>query len=265
MDNISERKNLPIGFTDSGLGGLSVLREAIRVMPAEDFIYYGDSQNAPYGTKPEEEIRNLTFAAANKLFDEGVKGLVVACNTATSAAVRPLRNTFPDMPIVGIEPAIKPAAMQSRGGRILVMATPMTVKLEKFHYLLDRYKDKAQIIPLPCEGLMEFVERGNLDGVELDAYFEEHLLPYITDDTETIVLGCTHYPFLRPHLKEFLGKRPIQIIDGSLGTALEMKRRLAQKGLLRTENRRGNVLIQNSENNPELIKLSHRLLSLPVE
>ena len=134
-------KDMPIGFMDSGLGGLSVLREAVKLMPEEDFIYYGDSKNAPYGTKPEEEIRRLTFDVVDKLMDRGIKGLAVACNTATSAAVKLLRIKYPELPIVGIEPAIKPAVTNCKGGKILVMATPMTIKQPKYHKLLDRYSD----------------------------------------------------------------------------------------------------------------------------
>lgn len=261
----AELRDLPVGFMDSGLGGLSVLREAIRIMPYEDFIYYGDSLNAPYGTKDQETIRKLTFHAVDQLLEQGIKGLAVACNTATSAAVRQLRITYPELPIVGIEPAVKPAAVNNHGGRVLVLATPMTIQQEKFHKLLDRYKDQAEIIPVPCDGLMEFVEQGDLEGRDVDLYFEKHLVPYLTDNTETIVLGCTHYPFLRPHLKEFLGDRAIQIIDGSLGTSLELKRQLAEKDLLHTQQRERRIVIQNSTGKQEQIDLSWKLLRLPIE
>ena len=158
---IDEKRKLPIGFMDSGLGGLSVLKEAVRIMPNEDFIYYGDSFHAPYGTKHPDVIRELTFTVVEKLLDQGIKGLAVACNTATSAAVAKLRVMYPDLPIVGIEPAIKPAVKMSRGGTILVMATPMTIKQEKFQRLLGLYQKEAKIIPIPCKGLMEFVEHGD--------------------------------------------------------------------------------------------------------
>ena len=262
---INEERNLPIGFIDSGLGGLSVLKEAIKIMPHEDFIYYGDSLNAPYGTKSVDEIRDLTFAIVDKLLKLGIKGLAVACNTATSAAVRQLRIMYPDLTIVGIEPAIKPAVESNHGGEILVMATPMTIKQEKFNRLLDSYKDRAKIIPVSCKGLMEFVEHGNLNGSFLEAYFNETLVPYLNDTTETIVLGCTHYPFLRPYLKEFLGERRIQIIDGSHGTSCELKRQLAGKKLLQKENHEGKVVIKNSMDEPEMIDLSWKLLNLPID
>lgn len=262
-DLYGSKKNLPIGFMDSGLGGLSVLREAVRIMPAEDFIYFGDSLHAPYGTKEQSVIRDLTFAVVENLLKQGIKGLAVACNTATSAAVRLLRGMYPDLPIVGIEPAIKPAVTSSHGGRILVMATPMTIQQEKYQALLDQYRDQADIVSVPCGGLMEFVEQGRFGGEELDAYFREHLMPFITEGTETIVLGCTHYPFLRPHLQEFLGERPIQLIDGSYGTSMELKRRLKVKGLLREEERKGIVTIQNSSGSQAMIDRSYELLAMP--
>ncbi len=265
MKELKIEKNMPIGFMDSGLGGLSVLRAAVKVMPQEDFIYYGDSANAPYGTKPQDEIKKLTFDAVDKLLQQGIKGLAVACNTATSAAVRALRIEYPDLPIVGIEPAIKPAVTHYRGGRILVMATPMTIQQPKYHKLLDKYSDKAQIVSVACPGLMEFVEQGNLDGDELDTYFEEHLTPYLTEDTETIVLGCTHYPFLKHHIRRFLRDKKIDLIDGSLGTATELKRRLKAKDLLKDETVKGTVSIYNSTGRQDMIDLSFTLLHMPEE
>ena len=256
------KKEAPIGFVDSGLGGLSVLREAVRIMPAEDFIYYGDSANAPYGTKPREMIRKLTFQAVQKLLNSGIKGLAVACNTATSAAVRALREQYPSLPIVGIEPAIKPAVERSHGGRILVMATPMTIQQKKYNDLLAQYQDQAEIVSVPCEGLMEFVEQGNIDGDELDGYFDIHLRPFLTDNTETIVLGCTHYPFLKHHINRFLGDRKIKLIDGSLGTSMELRRRLAVKNLLKEGEKEGTVTILNSTGKQEMIDLSYRLLHM---
>lgn len=261
----SEKINQPIGFMDSGLGGLSVLREAIKIMPYEDFIYYGDSANAPYGVKETELIRKLTFDVVDKLMNCGIKGLAVACNTATGAAVKQLRIKYPDLPIVGIEPAIKPAAVNSRGGRVLVMATPMTIKQEKFKRLLQKYEDMCEIIPIGCDGLMEFVEKGNLEGEFLAEYFHKYLTPYISDNTETIVLGCTHYPFLKPYLQKYLENSNIQIIDGSKGTSMELKRRLSQKGLLRSENPDRSIIIKNSLDKPEMIDLSWKLLSLPSD
>ena len=286
-------RDLPIGFLDSGLGGISVLKEAVKLMPRENFIYYGDSLHAPYGVRSAEEIRALTYAVVEKLLKMGIKGLAVACNTATSAAVRQLRLDYPDLPIVGIEPAVKPAVESSHGGRILVMATPMTIRQEKFQKLLARYQDQANIIPVPCEGLMEFVEKGDLESDFLNQYFWDVLFPFVTADTETIVLGCTHYPFLRPHLREFLCRMGqsvagdgsgstfshIDLIDGSLGTARELKRRLARGELLREEEKENgsgwkqkdesmnnpHIVFLNSMLGQEMIDRSWKLLNLPIE
>ena len=278
---VDNSEHLPIGFMDSGIGGISVLREAVRLMPKERFIYFGDSANAPYGTRPREEIRALTYHAVHCLMNQGIKGLAVACNTATSAAVASLRRDYPDLPLVGIEPAIKPAVLKNQGGRILVMATPMTIRQEKFHKLLDIYKDQARICPVPCPGLMEFVEKGELDGAVVENYLHELLDPLL-EDTESIVLGCTHYPFLKPELKKILGNRTISLIDGSLGTAKEMKRRLDAAGLLTDQTVRfeeteadtaqgiscriigsGRVKMENSSPDTRILDLAEHLLMLP--
>ena len=247
----TDKKDLPIGFMDSGLGGLSVLIEAVREMPSEDFLYYGDSANAPYGTRPQEEIRKLTYAV-DKLLERGIKGLAVACNTATGAAVRSLREDHPDLPIVGIEPAIKPAVEANKGGRIIVMATPMTIAQQKYKDLVERFRGDSDLVSVSCPGLMEFVEEGDLDDPELDAFFDAHLKKYLTDDTETIVLGCTHYPFIKPRLRKYLNNDRIRIIDGSLGTARELKRRLREKGLLKNREKEGRIVIENSSYSPEM-------------
>ena len=258
--NDREKAELPIGFMDSGLGGLSVLIEAVKEMPGEDFLYFGDSANAPYGVRPQEEIRRLTFNVVEMLMERGIKGLAVACNTATSAAVRDLRETYPDFPIVGIEPAIKPAVERNKGGRIIVLATPMTIAQEKYKRLVEKYRGDTDLVSVDCPGLMEFVEEGDLEGPELMEYFEEHLKPCLTPDTETIVLGCTHYPFIRERLEEYLGNDAIEIIDGSLGTARELKRRLREAGLLKDGFQKGKIIIENSSENPAMKERSRLLL-----
>ena len=259
-------KNLPIGFMDSGLGGLSVLREAVKLMPEEDFLYFGDSANVPYGNKPREEIRRLTFHVVDLLIERGIKGLAIACNTATSAAVKDLRIMYPDLPLVGIEPAIKPAIEQSQGGRILMMATPMTIKQEKFRHLMEMYGDGHDVVPVPCDGLVGFVENNLFDQDLLNAYFRRHLGPFITDNTESIVLGCTHYPFLKINILQYLldyhDREDIVLIDGSYGTARELKRRLKESNLLKEETgAKGHVEILNSSPDPDIIGKSFALLN----
>ena len=253
------KKDLPIGFLDSGVGGLSVLREAIKIMPNENYIYFGDSKNAPYGVKPTKEIRDLTFNVVDFLIEKGIKGLVVACNTATSAAVSELRRVYPDIPLVGIEPAIKPAVELNRSGKILIMATPMTIKQEKFNLLLNKYKEKAEIVPIPCAGLMEFIEDGVLSGEELEEYLEEKLSIYDKSEISSIVLGCTHYPFVKDVIAKIVGSNVI-IMDGGEGTAREIKRRLKEKNLLTNRSTKGEISIYNSLEEQKVIDLSLKLI-----
>ena len=196
---------------------------------------------------------------ANFLLSKGAKGLVIACNTATSAAVAALRVTYPKIPIVGIEPAVKPAVKLKRPGKIIIMATPVTLKLEKFHKLLDLYKDEAEIIPMPCAGLMEFVEAGNINGKETVEYLKEKFAQYNKNDIASIVLGCTHYPFIKDTLSKIVGE-DIPIIDGGMGTCREIKRRLSVAGLLSESKEKGSVKIYNSLNTKEIMDISNRLL-----
>ena len=237
---------MPISVFDSGVGGISVLKNLVEVMTHEDFIYYGDSANAPYGTKTLEQVRALTLEHARQLLEEQhAKGLVVACNTATSAAVRILREKYHDIPIVGIEPAVKPAMLFMKNPTVLVMATPMTIREEKLKKLMDRYKSLGKIIPLPCPGLMNFVERGDLYGDDVRQYLEELLYSYSHDEIDAVVLGCTHYPFVRRMIQDVLGDK-VRVFDGGNGTAREMKRRLKEKNLLTESMEAGTVDFQNS-------------------
>ncbi|MDV4150147.1 glutamate racemase [Clostridium sp. AL.422] len=255
MDN----KNRPIGFFDSGVGGLSVLKEAIKLMPNEDYIYFGDAKNAPYGMKSVEEVRRLTFNAVEFLLSKGVKGIAIACNTATSAAVADLRKVYPDLPLVGIEPALKPAVELNNDGDILIMATAMTLKEEKFKNLMDRYKESASIIPVPCPGLVEFIEAGKYEGKDVEEYLIEKINTYRNGKISTIVLGCTHYPFIKNTLMKIVGEE-VKIIDGGFGTSKELRRRLSEKNLLSENTNKGKIEIINSSDNSEALELSYRLL-----
>lgn len=250
---------MPLGFFDSGVGGLSVMKEALKIMPNENYIYFGDSINAPYGTKPVQEVRDLTFKAVEYLLSRGVKGIAIACNTATSAAVAELRRVYPNLPLVGIEPAIKPAIELDKVGDRLVMATPRTLAENKFHNLVIKYKDKANIVPVPCAGLMEFIENGVFEGDELKQYLIDRLRDFDMNNVAAIVLGCTHYPFIKNELVEIVGTN-IDILDGGYGTAKELKRRLEENGLLNTSNSAGKIEIINSSNEKRLIDLSYKLL-----
>lgn len=253
---MSER---PIAVIDSGVGGISVLRELLKIMPWEHYLYFGDSANAPYGSKTKGEVLELTRHNLKLLRERGIKALVIACNTATSAAAAVLREENPDLPIIGIEPAIKPAAFLFPHPRVLVMATPLTLKEEKFRALVARFADREEIIPLPCPGLVELIEAGNLDGEAINRYLEELFAPYIRQKIDAVVLGCTHYP----HIKNVIARHvPLRatIIDGGEGTARETYRRLSVAGLLADTRQVGSVGIINTSGDERLIRLSRELL-----
>ena len=223
----SQKNRLPIGVFDSGVGGISVLVEIIKLLPHEEFIYYADSINAPYGIKSENTIRSLTIKAADFLFKLGVKSLVVASNTATSAAIKEIRRIF-ELPVIGMEPAIKPAVELKKNSRIIVMVTPLTLQSKKFNSLVYQYKHLAEIISIPCPGLVELIERGNNNIAD---YLYSILRPETNKNISTVVLGCTHYVLIKREILKVLG-RNINIIDGNCGTARHLKTVLEKEGLL---------------------------------
>ncbi len=246
----------PIGVFDSGLGGISVLRELVRQLPREDFLYFGDSANAPYGPRSAPEVRALSRAAAARLLGAGCKALVVACNTATAAAISLLRKTWPEVPVVGIEPALKPAAAHREGARVLVLATEMTLREEKFTRLLERYGRGASVSCLAAPGIVEYVERGETEGPAIERYLRELLAPYRDEPLDAVVLGCTHFPFARHAIARALG-RPVAFYDGAPGTARETCRRLESRGLLSARPGRGRVELTNSR--ADMIEPARRL------
>ena len=250
------RKEEYIAVFDSGVGGISVLRELIRQMPNERYLYFGDSANAPYGKRSTEEVRQLTLAAAQQLMGRGIKALVVACNTATAAAITQLRQTYPDTVIIGIEPALKLAADHFPGGHIGVMATPVTLREEKFHQQMERFPG-AQISTIPMPALVELVEAGHRDDLEVEALLQPALAPYI-GKLDALVLGCTHYPFAATAIRKILGERTA-ILDGGEGTARETHRRLAEAGLLYEGP--GELVIENSASDRSMIDRCVELLN----
>lgn len=254
-------KNSPIGFFDSGVGGLSVMREAVAIMQNEDFIYFGDSKNAPYGIKTLEEVKKLTLNAVDFLLEKNVKAIVVACNTATSAAIEEIRDKYRHIPIIGIEPALKPAVKLNREGNIIIMATPMTLRERKFKSLMDKYRDEASIVSLPCAGLVEFIEQGILDGKELESYLREKFKVYLQGKISSIVLGCTHYPFIKKALSNVVGN-DVPLIDGGIGTAQELKRKLAEKSLLSDSEESRKIIIYNSINDNKIIDFCYNLINV---
>jgi glutamate racemase len=256
---MKDERKLAIGIFDSGMGGISVLAETIKFMPEERYIYYGDSGNAPYGVKAPEEVNNLSKNICDFLIDRGVKAIVVACNTATSAAIKDLRNTY-DIPIIGMEPALKPAVEKKPEGKIVVMATSMTLKEKKFSRLMDKYGQEADIVKLPCPKLVELVEEGILEGERMEETIRECFKDIDKDEISSVVLGCTHYIFLKDSIRNVLGDK-IDIIDGNQGTARHLKNILEKKGLLNKEKGEGvDLELYNSKRNPEIIDLSRKLL-----
>lgn len=227
----------PIGVFDSGAGGISVLRSILEELPCEQFVYAGDSACTPYGDRPIEWIRSRCADITSMLVgDMGAKAVVVACNTATAAAIEWLRSTYPDTPIIGIEPAVKPATLAFPHGRILVMATAATLSLDKFHMLADRWGDVAEVIPAPCPGLADRVEFGNLSSPDVDELVRR-LIGAWAGKVDAGVLGCTHYPFVARQIRQALGGVPL--FDGAKGTAKRLRDVLGQRGLLVAEGSEG--------------------------
>lgn len=252
------KRELPIAVIDSGVGGISVLRELLRIMPHENYIYLGDSQNAPYGSKSKQEVLSLTRKNLEMLRARGIKALVIACNTATSAAAKALREENPDLIIVGIEPAVKPASEICERPRVLVMATRLTLREEKFTALVNRFSGKGEFIPIPCPGLVELIEKGDCDSAEIDEYLTRLFAPYKDKKIDGVVLGCTHYP----HIKHLIAKHfpaETKILDGGEGTARQTRRKLEEAGLL-NESGNGSVEIINTSDDEKMIEISTKLL-----
>ena len=246
----------PIGVFDSGVGGISALQAMVRVLPQEHFIYYGDTANAPYGTKETGEVIACVRRVTDRLLEKGIKALVIACNTATGAAAYTLRREL-TIPVIGMEPALKPASELRKNGDILVLATPLTLHQEKFNALMEKYGEGAERVP--CTGLMELVEQENWQGAE--DYLKATFAQYDLRKVDAVVLGCTHYVFLKEQIRNMLPEH-IAITEGSLGTARQLKRVLARNRLLK-ESGEGRVELETS-GSPEDLKKMERLLNLEI-
>ena len=250
------RKEDYIAVFDSGVGGISVLRQLIQQMPNERYLYFGDSANAPYGSRPTEEVRTLAIQAAEHLLGQGIKALVVACNTATAAAIEALRQRYPELIVVGIEPALKLAADRFPGGCVGVLATPVTLREEKFQHLVETSSNHCQVIRLPAPGLSDLVEQGKANSPESEALLRPLLEPWV-GKMDALVLGCTHYPFAAQTIAKILGSATV-LLDGGEGTARETHRRLKNAGLLHDGT--GSIRWENSLNSPQINALSLTLL-----
>ena len=249
------KKSDYIAVFDSGVGGISVLRQLVNLMPGENYLYFGDSANAPYGGRTTKEVRDLTFRAAQMLLERGIKALVIACNTATAVAVTDLREMYPDTIIIGIEPALKVAADRFPGGTVGVMATPVTLREEKFHHQLERFPG-VTVHTIPVPDLVALVEAGHTDDAMVEDLLRPVLTPY-AGKLDAVVLGCTHYPFASAAISKILGEHTA-VLDGGEGTARETRRRLADTDLLYAGE--GSVQMENSTHDPEKITLCMALL-----
>jgi glutamate racemase len=227
----------PVGVFDSGVGGLSVLREIRRELPSEDFLYVADSAYAPYGAKSDATIEQRSIAIARFLTSHSVKAIVVACNTATSVAVETLRARL-SLPIVAIEPAVKPAALATKRGVIGVLATRQTLAGSRLTSLVQAHAGHVRVVMRPCTGWVEQVERGDLSGQTTRHLVEEHVAPVLKQGADVLVLGCTHYPFLLPLIREVAGPS-VAILDPSDAVARELRRRLETSALARPHDHAG--------------------------
>ena len=219
-----------IGVFDSGVGGLSVLRAIRQQLPDEPFIYLADQAHVPYGQRSLEEVRSFSEGLTHYLLAQGCKLIVVACNTASAAALHHLRHTFPEVPFVGMEPAVKPAAEHTRSGIVGVLATPATFQGALYASVVERFAQGVNLMQHTCPGLVQQIEAGQLDGPETRSILEEALLPMLAEGIDTVVLGCTHYPFVIPLIREIAGPQ-VRVIDPAPAVARQVGRLLENQGL----------------------------------
>ena len=250
---MNDRNAAPIALLDSGVGGIGVLREVKKLLPWEQLTFFGDTANAPYGERSTEEVLTLTLAAAESLIPRA-KALVLACNTATAVAAAELRRRYPDFPVIGMEPALRPALCVGAHPTVLVLATEATLRQEKFAILRRKCEKSATVMALSAPGIVRLVEAGMSDSPQMDAYLRALLSPLPTPP-DAVVLGCTHGPFARAALRRALGDIPL--FDGAIGTAKELCRRLTEEGLL-SPAASGSILL--SASNPTSLPLMARLL-----
>jgi len=222
----------PIGVFDSGLGGLSVVRELRRRLPGEDLLYFADCAYCPYGIRSPEEIRERSELVVRRLIDGGAKAVVVACNTASAMAISHLREVFPDMPMIGLEPAVKPAVAMTRSGKVGVLATPRTVTGARLRWLIETHAGGIEVHRVAATGLVELVEAGVLRGDQVTAALRPLLDPMLEVGVDVVVLGCTHYPFLRDAIQEYAG-RDVRVIDSGEAIARRVDDVLSRSGLKR--------------------------------
>jgi len=249
----------PIGIFDSGVGGLSVMREIRAQLPHENLIFIADQSHVPYGPRPLQQVRAFSEAITRFLLDQGSKLVVVACNTASAAALYPLRETFPDVPFVGMEPAVKPAAEQTQSGMVGVLATPATFQGELYASVVERFANGVTVLQDTCPGLVDQVEKGELDTLTTRAILEKALIPMLAQGIDRVVMGCTHYPFVIPLIQEIVGP-DVKVIDPAPAVARQVGRVLTAHGLQTPASSRGNVSYLTSGDPEKLSALLSHLL-----
>lgn len=255
-------KDKPVGILDSGVGGLSILEEIRRQLPHEDILYFADSGNCPYGVRPPSEIRDLAESAAIFLLERGAKALVIACNTASTAAVAYLRQKWPDLPIVGMVPAVKPAALMTSTGTIGVLATEATGKAPMLLDVIDRFASDVNVIIAAPPGLVEAVEAGQADSPATAEILKQAVEPMLEQGADALVLGCTHFPFLRPALEKIVQGR-MHLIDSGEAVARQTVRVLETANLLNPQAQTGHLTCFTSAD-PELSReVIAKLLKIP--
>ena len=242
---MSSNSTSPIGIFDSGVGGISVLRAIREQMPEENVIYFGDQGYIPYGPRPMEQIRDFSEAITNFLLTHDAKIIVVACNTASAAALKYLREKFPDISFVGMEPAVKPAAEHTQTGKVGVLATPATFQSALYASVVERFANGVELFQNTCNGLVQQIEHGHLDGEETRKILEEALSPMMEKNIDTVVLGCTHYPFVIPLIQRIVGDH-VRVIDPAPSVAKQVRRLLEAGGRKSQSSARGEVKFYTS-------------------
>ena len=237
---MSINEKSPIGIFDSGVGGISVLRAIRSLLPGESIIYFGDQGHIPYGPRPLEQIKAFSEEITIFLLNQPVKIIVVACNTASAAALKYLRETFPHVQFVGMEPAVKPAVEHTRTGKVGVLATPATFQGALYASVVERFANEVELFQNTCSGLVQEIEQGNLDGDRTREILEDALLPMLEKNIDTVVLGCTHYPFVIPLIERIAGEN-VRVIDPAPAVAKQVRRLLEAGGLLSQSSARGPV------------------------
>lgn len=238
--NMPFDKNSPIGVFDSGVGGISVLRAIREQMPHESILYFGDQGHIPYGPRPMQQIRAFSEAITAFLLERRAKIIVVACNTASAAALKYLRETFPRVQFVGMEPAVKPAVEHTRTGRVGVLATPATFQGALYASVVERFANEVELFQNTCNGLVQEIEQGNLTGNRTRQILEEALVPMLEKNIDTVVLGCTHYPFVIPLIERIVGEN-VRVIDPAPAVARQVRRLLEAGGMSNQSSARGKV------------------------